>query len=174
MQTVTERCMTSLTAQRWRQPAADAFSYAARAGASAVRDVVRCGSFALLLLFAGHAWSQANLEINTPAITALQASMQKRHAELAPLYANGAVGLTRDGLIALRDPNAVPLPQRQQVNGLISADVADRAALYREIARANGKPEWESEIRATFAQRWIDKAQPGWYFQNNAGAWTRK
>ena len=26
----------------------------------------------------------------------------------------------------------------------------------------------------TFAQRWIDKAQGGWYFQNNAGAWTRK
>ena len=25
-----------------------------------------------------------------------------------------------------------------------------------------------------FAQRWIDKAQGGWYFQNNAGAWTRK
>jgi uncharacterized protein YdbL (DUF1318 family) len=136
--------------------------------------MVRLGLLALLLLFAGHAWSQANLEINTPAIAALQASMQKRHAELAPLYNSGAVGLTRDGLIALRDPNAVPLPQRQQVNGLVSAENADRAALYREIARANGKPEWEAEIRATFAQRWIDKAQSGWHYQNNAGAWTRK
>ena len=130
--------------------------------------------FVLLLLLAGSAWGQANLDINTPAIAALQASMQKRHTELEPLYANGAVGLTRDGFVALRDANAVPLPQRQQVNGLIAAENQDRTALYREIARANNRPEWENDIRATFAQRWIDKAQGGWYYQNSAGAWTRK
>ena len=76
--------------------------------------------------------------------------------------------------VALRDANAVPLAQRQQVNSLVAAENQDRAALYREIARANNKPEWENDIRTTFAQRWIDKAQGGWYFQNNAGAWTRK
>jgi uncharacterized protein YdbL (DUF1318 family) len=89
-------------------------------------------------------------------------------------FINGAVGLTRDGYVALRDANAVPLAQRQQVNALVAAENQDRSALYREIARANGKPEWENDIRTTFAQRWIDKAQGGWYFQNNAGAWTRK
>ena len=134
----------------------------------------RRGWLALLLLFAGNALAQANLEINTPAVAALQSSMQKRHADMAPLFANGAIGLTRDGAVALREVNAVPLAQRQQVNGLIAAENQDRSALYREIARANGKPEWENEIRTTFAQRWIDKAQGGWYFQNNAGAWTRK
>jgi len=129
---------------------------------------------ALMLGVAGGALAQANLEINTPAIASLQASMQQRHAQLAGFYASGAVGLTRDGNIALRDANAVPLAQRQQVNSLVAAENQDRAALYREIARANGKPEWESDIRATFAQRWIQKAQPGWYYQNASGAWTRK
>lgn len=124
--------------------------------------------------FTGQALGQANLEINTPAIAGLQSSMQQRHTQLAGFYAKGAVGLTRDGNIALRDANAVPLPQRQQVNSLISAENQDRAALYREISRANGKPEWENDIRATFAQRWIQKAQPGWYYQNAGGAWTRK
>lgn len=124
--------------------------------------------------FAGAALAQANLEINTPAIASLKASMQSRHAQLAGFYASGAVGLTRDGNIALRDANAVPLAQRQQVNSLIAAENQDRAALYREIARANGKPEWESDIRATFAQRWIEKAQPGWYYQNTSGNWVRK
>jgi len=100
--------------------------------------------------------------------------MQKRHVELAAFYANGAVGLTRDGFISLRDVNAIALPQRQQVNNLVGAENADRTSLYREIARANGKPEWENDIRTTFAQRWIDKAQGGWYYQNAAGAWTRK
>lgn len=137
-------------------------------------DIARGSWLAILLLLAGTAWAQANLEVNTPAIASLQSSMQKRHAELAAFYGNGAVGLTRDGFIALRDANAVALPQRQQVNALVAAENQDRTALYREIARANGKPEWENEIRTTFAQRWIDKSQGGWYFQNSAGAWTRK
>jgi uncharacterized protein YdbL (DUF1318 family) len=137
-------------------------------------DALRAFVLVLLLAFAGLAAAQANLEINTPAIAALQRSMQERHAQLLPLYASGAVGLTRDGNVALRDANAVPLAQRAQVNALVVAENQDRAALYREIARANGKPEWESDIRATFAQRWIDKAQPGWYYQNASGAWVRK
>lgn len=128
----------------------------------------------LLLGIAGTAAAQANLEINTPAIAALQRGMQERHAQLLPLYSGGAVGLTRDGNVALRDANAVPLAQRAQVNGLIAAENQDRAALYREIAQANKRPEWESEIRATFAQRWIDRAQPGWYHQNASGAWVRR
>jgi uncharacterized protein YdbL (DUF1318 family) len=137
-------------------------------------NLVRFGWLTLLWLLTVPAWAQANLEVNTPAITALVSSMQKRLADLGPFYANGAVGLTREGFVALREINAVPLAQRQHINGLISAENQDRAALYREIARANGKPEWENDIRTTFAQRWIDKAQGGWYYQNNAGVWTRK
>lgn len=132
------------------------------------------GLLLLALAVPGIVQAQANLEINTPAITALRSSMQQRHAQLTPFYASGAVGLTRDGDIALRDASAVPLPQRQQANSLVAAENRDRGALYREIARANGHPEWEADIRATFAQRWISNARPGWYYQNAAGAWVRK
>jgi uncharacterized protein len=133
----------------------------------------------LLLVLTGsivafHAVAQANLEINTPAISSVKASMQQRHAQLAPLYGSGAIGLTRDGNISVRDANSIPLAQRQQANSEVSAENQDRASLYREIARANAHPEWEAEIRSTFAQRWIDKAQPGWYYQNASGAWVRK
>src|SRR3990172_7402258 len=86
-----------------------------------IENIARLGWLALLLLLAGNASAQANLEVNTPAIAALQASMQKRHAELASLYGNGAVGLTRDGFVALRDANAVPLARRPQGNGLGAA-----------------------------------------------------
>lgn len=140
-----------------------------------MRILILLGASALAALGpAANALAQANLEINTPAIASLQRSMQSRHAQLAPLYASGAVGLTRDGNVALRDANAVPLAQRQQVNALVAAENQDRAALYREIARANGHPEWTADIRATFAQRWISRAQPGWYYQNPGGAWVRK
>lgn len=126
------------------------------------------------LLAAAAAPAQSNLEVNTPAIAALKNAMQGRHAQLAPHYASGAVGVARDGSIQLRDANAVPLAQRQAVNGLVAAENNDRTALYREIARANGHPEWEADVRATFGQRWIDKAQGGWYVQNARGEWVKK
>lgn len=131
-------------------------------------------AMAMVFVSTAHVHAQANLEINTPGIASIQASMTQRHSQLAPLYASGAVGLTHDGNVALRDPSAVPLAKRQQANVLIAAENQDRAALYREIARANKKPEWAGEIRSVFAQRWIDKAQGGWYYQNASGAWVRK
>jgi len=133
-----------------------------------------CAVLVAALTCVGTAHAQANLEINTPAIAALQQSMQRRYAELKPFLDSGAVGLTRDGNVALRDANLVPLPQRQQVNALLAADNADRAALYREVARANSHPEWEQDIRNTFAQRWIERAPAGWYYQTAAGTWARK
>jgi len=50
----------------------------------------------------------------------------------------------------------------------------DRSALYREIARGNSHPEWEEEVRSTFAGRWIDKAQSGWWVQAPNGSWSKK
>ncbi|HSI38602.1 MAG TPA: YdbL family protein [Methylotenera sp.] len=115
----------------------------------------------------------ADLEINTPAIAALQNSMQARHGKLSSFYTSGAVGLTKDGLIAVKDASAVALKDRQSLNSLVSAENGDRNALYKEIAAANGHPEWESEIRSTFAQRWVQKAQAGWWYQDASG-WVKR
>ena len=128
----------------------------------------------LLACVATFAGAQANLEINTPAINNLKKAMAERHTQLSPYYLSGAVGIARDGSIALANANAAPLPQRAGVGGLIAAENTDRSTLYREIARANGKPEWEAEIRNTFGQRWIEKAQVGWSVQNAAGQWVKK
>ncbi len=115
----------------------------------------------------------ADLEINTPAITALKAGMQARHGQLSPHYSAGAIGLTKDAFIAIKDANAVPLKDRGALNGLVSAENADRANLYKEIATANGHPEWQNDIQSTFAGRWIDKAQSGWFYQSGGG-WVKK
>jgi uncharacterized protein YdbL (DUF1318 family) len=128
--------------------------------------------FLSLIPLAGY--TQANIEIDTPAIVSLKQRMQQRHNQLETYYARGAVGLTRDGLVAVRDANAVPLAARQSVNALVAAENQDRNALYREIARANGHPEWEADIRSTFAQRWIQLARPGWWYQSADGSWVRK
>lgn len=120
------------------------------------------------------AFAAADLEINTPGISSLKSTMQGRHGQLAGFYASGAVGLTRDGLVAVRDASLVPLAQRQMLNSLVAAENQDRLALYREIARANGHPEWEEEVRSTFSQRWVQKAATGWWYLNPAGTWVRK
>ncbi len=129
--------------------------------------------FLAVALITPSAHAAADIEINTPAVLAIKNSMQARHTQLEPFYASGAVGLTRDGLLSVRDANAVPLSQRQSVNGLVSAENADRNALYKEIASGNGHPEWEAEVRATFAQRWAQKAPAGWWVEGTNG-WVKK
>ncbi|HUW25378.1 MAG TPA: YdbL family protein [Gallionella sp.] len=128
---------------------------------------------ALFVLTAALNTFAVDLEVNTPGVNAIKQSMQTRHAQLAAYYASGAVGLTADGMIALRDAGTVPLAQRQAVNALVSAENNDRNTLYAEIANANGHPEWQAEIRSTFAQRWVQHAQPGWWVQGNGG-WKQK
>ena len=115
----------------------------------------------------------ANIDINSPAINALRSKMKSRHEQLKSFYASGAVGLTADGLIALRDAKAVPLKDRNQVNSLVAEENNDRQALYAEIARANGHPEWQKDIQATFAKRWVDNAPAGWWYQQG-GSWKQR
>jgi uncharacterized protein YdbL (DUF1318 family) len=123
---------------------------------------------------AASALAQSNLDISTPAISQFKSAMSQRHAQLLPWYQSGVVGLAKDGTVELREAGAVPLAQRQTVTTLVAAENADRAGLYREIARANGNPGWEPDIRATFAQRWADRAPAGWWVQNATGVWQQK
>ncbi|MET0987843.1 MAG: YdbL family protein [Steroidobacteraceae bacterium] len=139
-----------------------------------VQGVLLAAAEGALNLLIAPAHAQADLNIATPAVRQLTQSMEARHAQLKKYYDSGAVGLTADGLVELRDLNVVPLPERNAARKLVSDENADRANLYREIAAANGHPEWESDIRSTFAQRWIDRASPGWYYKDSSGAWKQK
>ena len=138
------------------------------------RILLAAGGSLLDLLIPPASAQGADLNIATPAVRQLTQSMEARHAQLKKLYDSGAVGLTRDGLIEIRDQNLVPLPERNAARKLVADENADRSSLYREIATANGHPEWETDIRTTFAQRWADKASGGWYYQDAGGAWKQK
>ncbi len=115
-----------------------------------------------------------DLNIDTPAIRALRNSMQSRHARLAGYYDAGAIGLNRDGLISARDVAVVPLRERAGAKQLVVQENRDRNLLYKEISKANGRPEWEGQIRATFAQRWRHNARAGWWCQRPNGQWYKK
>lgn len=120
------------------------------------------------------AQAQADIDVSSPAIRSLTESMKTRSADLGPFFDSGAIGLTSDGLVELRDVNSVPLADRNRARKLVSDENADRNALYTEIANANGHPEWETDIRSTFAERWIANARAGWYYKKGGGDWAKK
>ena len=127
-----------------------------------------------LLVPAASAQERANLEISTPEIRAIIASMHQRFQQLKPFFASGAVGLTAEGTIAVRDAGPVPLAQRATLLRLVAQQNQDLSLLYGEVAKANGHPEWTADIRKVFAQRWIARAhQNGWYYRDSSGSWKR-
>jgi uncharacterized protein YdbL (DUF1318 family) len=133
------------------------------------------GRFIHSLIPAAHAQAGADIDISSPQIRGITASMQARFTELADFFDRGAVGLTVDGRVAIRDNNVLSLPERARVRQLVAEDNRDRDALYAEIARANGHPEWEPDIRQIFARRWVDRgAKPGWYYQDRDGNWRQR
>jgi uncharacterized protein len=137
--------------------------------------VVAIGRVLDTIVPAAQAQANANIDVNTPASNAIQASMKTRFDELRKYLESGAVGFTNTGLLEVRDASVVPLPERATVKRLVAEDNKDRDALYAEIARANQHPEWEADIRKIFARRWVERgAQPGWYYQDAAGAWQQK
>lgn len=124
---------------------------------------------------AASAAEPANLDVQTPAIQAIEARMRSRfHSTLQGLFASGAIGLTHNGDVAMHDASKVPLAQRSQVIQAVAAENSDRAELYKQIAIANGHPEWAQRMRESFARQWISRAQGGWYYQDASGNWQRK
>jgi uncharacterized protein YdbL (DUF1318 family) len=138
--------------------------------------LVALGNVLTAVVPAAHAQdAEAALNVNSPAVSRIKQSMAARFGDLEKFFASGAVGLTKDGMIDVRDLNAVALPDRATVKRLVAEDNADRTQLYAEIAKASNHPEWEGDIRKSFARRWVATgAKPGWYYQDDGGAWKQK
>ena len=117
--------------------------------------------------------NEADLNADSAEVRKLKAAMRARYNALKEFYANGAVGVQNDGLIAVRNPGNIALAIRNQVKQLVNTENTDRRALYKAIAVANGHPEWAQQIQQTFARRWIAKAQSGWWYNDGSG-WKQR
>ncbi|NNC77536.1 MAG: DUF1318 domain-containing protein [Woeseiaceae bacterium] len=125
--------------------------------------------------FVSDANAQGSIDFDKPSPEkqALENSLAARFPSLRPYFDSGAIGLTESGLIDFRDRNLVPLKDRNNIVQLVAAQNNDWNTLYAEIARLNGHPEWQDNIRRTFAERWVAKANKGWYYRES-GAWKQK
>ncbi|MDQ3617939.1 MAG: YdbL family protein [Pseudomonadota bacterium] len=129
---------------------------------------------ALVGIGSAQAQSQPDITLKTPAIQAIQARMTARFdAQLRAGFDAGALGFASDGTIVLRDASQLALKDRVAVNQAVADDNRDRKAVYREVAVANGHPEWEAQIREVFARQWIASARSGWWYQSG-GSWQQK
>ena len=123
---------------------------------------------------AAHA-AAVDVNVSTPAIRALKASMANRFPQLQPLYGKGALGETNTGLVAVRDTAALSLKERADVNRLVDEENRDRTALYTEIVRANNLGmNTLPEVQRLFANSWRGKSAPGWWIQQDNGQWAKK
>lgn len=135
----------------------------------------RRGFGVLDLLIAPAAAQSADITIRTPAIQAIQDRMAARfQGGMQAHFDSGALGFGNDGRVVLRDAAKVALKDRVAVNQMVADENRDRDAVYREIAVANGHPDWEAQIRATFAKQWVDSARSGWWYQASDGSWKQK
>ena len=126
-----------------------------------------------VLISDANAQSNVDFDKPSPEKQALENSLAERFRSLRSYFDSGALGLTDSGLIEFRDRSLVPLKDRNTVVQLVAAQNNDWNALYAEIAKLNNHPEWQDSIRRTFAERWIAKANSGWYYREG-GSWKQK
>ena len=135
----------------------------------------RIDPLSLIGIGSAHAQGAPDISIKTPAIQAIQARMEARFdATLRRGFDAGALGFGSDGLVVLRDPAQLELKDRVGMQSAVNDDNRDRKALYREVAVANGHPDWEGKLRAIFARQWVDSAHGGWWYQDASGGWKQK
>jgi uncharacterized protein YdbL (DUF1318 family) len=115
-----------------------------------------------------------DFDVQSPSVMAIRKSLAERHAVLKEHFQAGVIGLTHDGLIAMREAAGLAPDMRATLERLVAEDNKDRGTLYREIARANGRPDWESQFQNVFAERWIRRAPSGWYYRDSGGHWIKK
>jgi uncharacterized protein YdbL (DUF1318 family) len=128
-----------------------------------------------LSFFISSAQAEVNINISSPAIVEITSRMKNRYdTQLNQFLDKGVVGFNNQGFIELINSKDVALKERLMVKKLVADDNRDRKALYREIAIANGHPDWEQAIQNVFVKTWKDKAHKGWKYQDAEGNWQTK
>ncbi len=116
-----------------------------------------------------------------PEVVKAYEEMNKRLPRLMVLFDSGAVGLTNQGLLTVRDRLKVTPQDEAQVN----AENQDRKTVITGMARAILKLAKQKETKAalnqvlakaaaTFADARREAANPGWWMQLQNGRWVQK
>ena len=132
-------------------------------------------SFNVLNWFISSAHAEVNINISSPAISDITTRMKARYdGSLKQFLDTQGVGFSNLGFIEILNEKELGLKDRQKLKKLVADENRDRKALYRELAVANGHPEWEQEIQNVFVKQWQQQAHTGWKYQAADGSWVVK
>jgi uncharacterized protein YdbL (DUF1318 family) len=121
------------------------------------------------------AWAQDATTVSNAAIRGLKQTIAGNHQELKSFYAQGAVGITKDGYLEVRDTSGLNLGQVAALRQLVQKDNEGRRQLYREVAAALQLDSSQvGKVEDIFARQWRDKASSGWWIQQDNGQWVKK
>jgi len=107
--------------------------------------------------------------------------MSQRLPRLTTLFDSGAVGLTNQGLVTVRDKTKV-IPADE---ALVAAENRSRKVVVSAMAKAIFKITKQEDTKAaqgqvlskaaaTFAEARREAARPGWWIQGQNGRWLQK
>jgi hypothetical protein len=116
-----------------------------------------------------------------PEVLKAYDEMSRRLPRLTVLFDSGAVGLTSQGLIMVREKSKT----NAQDDGLISAENQSRKTVVNSMAKAilkitkvqESKPALDQVLgkaAATYAETKRDAAKPGWWYQLPNNRWLQK
>ena len=116
-----------------------------------------------------------------PEVVSAYAEMSQRQSALNALFTSGAVGLTSQGLVTVRDKTKVSA----QDEGLVSAENRSRKTVIGSMAKAILKitkqeatkaalDQTMGKAAATYAETRREAAKPGWWMQLQNGKWVQK
>ncbi len=121
------------------------------------------------------AWAQDATSISNAAIRGLKQTLARHHQQLKPFYDQGALGITRDGYLEIRNISDLSLGKVARLRKLVKQDNQARKNLYQEVTSAlNLDPSQIDRVEKIFAKKWKDKASSGWWVQKDDQGWTRK
>ncbi|MDU0458866.1 MAG: DUF1318 domain-containing protein [Geobacteraceae bacterium] len=116
-----------------------------------------------------------------PEVAAAYDEMSRRQSALGALFNSGAVGLTSQGLVTVRDKAKVGAPDE----ALVSAENRNRKTVISSMAKAILKitrqeatkaalDQTMGKAAATYAETKREAAKPGWWMQLQNGKWVQK
>ncbi|MBO1223749.1 MAG: YdbL family protein [Candidatus Scalindua sediminis] len=118
---------------------------------------------------------EIDLNLTTPAIRKVIATMKTRNSKVMHFKDKGLIGETYDGMLAIRDMSDLSGEDIRTIKRLLRAENNDRKTLYKELAVANKISLSEiSRIKTVFAKTRRTKGKPGHWFQDEKGKWTQK
>ena len=116
-----------------------------------------------------------------PEVLKAYDDMKTRLPRLTALFDSGAVGLTSQGLVAVRDPSKVSAQDEKMVSLENQSRKLVVSSMAKAILKINKVEETKAALdqvmgkaAATFAETRREESKPGWWTQLQNGRWVQK